>query len=383
MPPPKPVSKTVQKKRANQETTGSSDSGSTTSARPRGPGAARTGRVTIRNVAEAAGVSIATVSFVLNDRPGQMISEPVRKKVLSAAKNLNYAPSAAAATLARKQTTNVAIIFYRNDHLITNPFYSYVVQGAVKQAAASGYNILFSFMHDEYRGHADLPKVIREKNAEGVLFMQSVSPQLIEELQARHVAVVAVDCEPRLDQLDTLYVDNRGGAALACRHLIEQGHRHIAMLTAPPGVPSLDDRRQGFLAEMTAGGLPTDEAQVIAAAARFDFAAGYEKALRLYQERPEVTGLFCANDEMAAGALRAAHESGRRVPQDLSVIGFDDILMSQYVDPPLTTIGFDKEGMGRRAMLRLLELVSKNDAEVIHEVLDVGLIERGSSGKAP
>jgi LacI family transcriptional regulator len=139
-------------------------------------------RITIKTVAEAAGVSIATVSFVLNKRPGQVISEPVRKKVLAAARELNYAPSAAAATLARKQTTNVAIVFYQNDHLITNQFYSFVVQGTIKEAAANEYNIMFSFMHDEFKDYSDLSKVIREKNAEGVLFVQQVSTLLIEEL---------------------------------------------------------------------------------------------------------------------------------------------------------------------------------------------------------
>lgn len=338
------------------------------------------GRITIRNVADEAGVSIATVSFVLNNRPGQVISEPVKKRVLAAAQKLNYAPSAAAATLARKQTANVAIIFYRNDLLITNPFYSFVVQGAIKQAAASEYNILFSFMHDEYMDQSDLPKVIREKNAEGVLFMQAVSPELIRELQAREVAVVAVDCHPRLEDLDTVYVDNEGGARAACRHLLELGHEEIVMLTAPSEVPSLVDRRRGFLAELFDAGFAASDVQSIAEAERIDFLSGYLKSLELFKERPSVTGVFCANDEMAAGALRAAHESGRRIPEDLSVVGFDDILMSQCVNPPLSTIGFDKEEMGKRAMKRLLDLVTKRDDDVLHEELDVELVLRASTG---
>jgi LacI family transcriptional regulator len=336
--------------------------------------------MTIRHVADEAGVSIATVSFVLNNRPGQVISEPVKKRVLAAAQKLNYAPSAAAATLARKQTANVAIIFYRNDLLITNPFYSFVVQGAIKQAAASEYNILFSFMHDEYESQSDLPKVIREKNAEGVLFMNAVSPELVRELQAREVAVVAVDCHPRLDDLDTVYVDNEGGARAACRHLLDLGHEEIVMLTAPSKVPSLEDRRRGFLSELREAGLFASESLSIIEAARFDFFSGHQKCLELFQERPTVTGVFCANDEMAAGALRAAHESGRRIPEDLSVVGFDDILMSQCVNPPLSTIGFDKEEMGRRAMKRLLDLVNKRDDEVLHEELDVALVLRASTG---
>jgi LacI family transcriptional regulator len=378
MSPPK-ISNPTAVKRA----TVGSNGRSTSKPRARRSGQAASGRITIRNVAEAAGVSIATVSFVLNDRPGQVISAPVRKKVLAAAQRLNYAPSAAAATLARKQTTNVAIIFYRNDHLITNPFYSFVVQGAIKQAAASGFNILFSFMHDEYKGIADLPKLIREKNAEGVLFMQSVSPKLISELHERQVATVAVDCHPYLDEVDSVYVDNHGGARLACEHLIEKGHRNIVMLTAPSDVPSLEDRRGGFLQAMEAAQLEHEEETVIVEAKEFNFLAGYEEALLIFKNRPEVTGIFCANDEMASGVLRAAHKSGRNIPQDLSVVGFDDIMMSYYIDPPLTTIGFDKEDMGRRAMARLLALVGKQDDDVVHEVLGVELVERASTGPAP
>lgn len=382
MPPSKPPSQPpTQTRKAGKRTRKviarrSVDEASTARAqRPSG------GRITIRHVAEAAGVSIATVSFVLNNRPGQVISEPVKKKVLAAAQKLNYAPSAAASTLARKQTANVAIIFYRNDHLITNPFYSFVIQGAIKQAAATEYNILFSFMHDEYKDQSDLPKVIREKNAEGVLFMNAVSPALVRELQDRQVKVVAVDCHPRLADLDTVYVDNEGGARAACRHLLDLGHQEIVMLTAPSDAPSLEDRRRGFLATLREAGIEVKESLSVVEAAQFDFTAGYKKSLELYKERPNVTGVFCANDEMAIGALRAARESGRKIPEDLSVVGFDDIQMAHYVDPPLSTIAFDKEEMGKRAMKRLLELVSKKDEEVLHEVLSVELVLRASTGQ--
>ncbi len=340
------------------------------------------GRATIKSVAEKAGVSIATVSFVLNERPGQVISEPVKKRVQEAAHALNYAPSAAAATLARKQTTNVAIVFYRNDHLITNPFYSFVVQGAIKEAAEQEFNILFSFMQNEYESVQDLPKVIREKNAEGVLFMQSVSPALVADIREKGLSIVAVDCYPRVDGLDTVGVDNHGGARLACGHLLDLGHRDVVMLTAPSDIPSLEARRAGFLAELKARGLRASVKDVIVKVDKFDFWSGYEKAKELLKERPSVTGIFCANDEMAAGVLRAGHEAGRPVPGSLSVIGFDDILMSRYMDPPLSTIAFDKEAMGRQAMARLLHQVTKGSGGVSHETLPVELIVRGSTGRS-
>jgi DNA-binding LacI/PurR family transcriptional regulator len=344
-----------------------------------------TSRATIKSVAERAGVSIATVSFVLNDRPGQVISEPVKKRVHEAARLLNYAPSAAAATLARKQTANVAIVFYGNEHLITNPFYSYVVEGAIKEAAEREFNILFSFMPEGYAGAKDLPKVIREKNAEGVLFMQSVSPALVDDIRDKGLALVAVDCYPRLEGLDTVGVDNHEGARLAGAHLLDAGHKEVVMLTAPSDIPSLDDRAAGFVAELHARGLQVTRKQAVIEAEKLDFWSGYEKAKELLRLRPAVSGIFCANDEMAAGVLRAAREMGRPVPESLSVIGFDDILMSRYLDPPLSTISFDKEAMGRRAMRRLLEQVTKGAAgaphqDVLHQVVPVLLVARGSTG---
>jgi len=340
----------------------------------------KSGRITIKNVAEAAGVSIATVSFVLNKRPGQVISEPVRKKVLEAARELNYAPSAAAATLARKQTANVAIVFYRNDHLITNQFYSFVVQGAIKEAAANEYNILFSFMHDEYKDYSDLPKVIREKNTEGVLFIHQVSEPLIKELDRMGIAAVGVDSHPFIESLNGVYVDNRKGGTLAAEHFIEHGHKNVVMLNARSDAISVEERRKGFLDTLKKNGLEASVRKAVVTAPRFDFQAGYQKCAELLKKRPEVTGIFAANDEMAAGALRAAHEAGRKVPEELSVIGFDDIIMSHYVDPPLTTIGSDKEGLGRLAMRRLLDLVAKKDTETRREILDVELVLRESTG---
>ena len=340
-------------------------------------------RATIKSVAEAAGVSIATVSFVLNKRPGQVISEPVKKRVIQAAKELNYAPSAAAAGLARKSTSNVAIVFYKNDNHITNQLYSFVVQGAIKEASAREFNILFSFMKDEFTDYDDLPKVVREKNVEGVLFIQDVTEELIQELHTREISCMAVDSHPYVDGLSTIYVDNVHGARLACRHLVELGHDEIVFLRAGSGRPSIDERSHGILAELEAAGLSKKKKDVFVDAAELTFQAGYEKTRQLLEKRPEITAMACANDELAAGAIRAGHEMGRNIPGDFSVVGFDDIIMSRYLDPPLSTISFDKEAMGRRAMGRLLDFIQGKNDGVSREILEVELIQRGSTGPAP
>ena len=139
-------------------------------------------RATIRDVAERAGVSTATVSFVLNGNPNESISDAVKSRVLGAARALTYHANAAAAGLARQKNRNIGIVFYEEDESITNNFYSFVVQGAVKEAVERDYNLLFSYVDTTYKGFQDLPKMVREKNAEGVLFMRRAHPSMIKDI---------------------------------------------------------------------------------------------------------------------------------------------------------------------------------------------------------
>ncbi len=334
---------------------------------------------TIKDVASRAGVSIATVSFVLNKHPSEVISERVKKRVWAAARALDYHPSATAAGLARKRTRNVAIIFYKDEETISNQFYSFVIQGAIKEAIEKHYNLLFSYINETYKGYADLPKIIQEKNAEGALFMRLVHPKLIRAIQSRGIPVVLIDHYPPIKQVNSLQIDNFTGGLLAAQHLIELGHRKLAMLCAARDRPSIEERAQGFRAAFERYDVPFSSRSSLFEARSLSFDGGHEAALKILKQHKRLTGLFCANDEMAAGVVRATHQLGWRIPEDLSVVGFDDITMANYTDPPLTTVGVVKEHLGRRAMTRLLELVEGTDQKVKREVVPVKLVVRGSS----
>jgi LacI family transcriptional regulator len=335
-------------------------------------------RSTIRDVAERAGVSTATVSFVLNNNPNEVISDKVKKRVLEAAAALSYHPSATAAGLKRKHTHNVGLIFYKEDDAIANQFYSYVVQGAVKEAVERDYNLLFSFMGSSYTGFNDLPKVIRERNVEGVLFIRQTLPKMIKDLQAFGLPIVAIDNTPRIKGIDSLQIDNRLGAGLAAAHLVELGHQRLAFLGPVEPPPSIEERGEGFSERATSFGAPKPQ---LISAAEFTFDAAYAATLKALKAKGKAlpTAIFCANDVMAAGALRAAREAELRVPHDLSVIGFDDIAMSRYTDPPLTTIGVVKEHLGRRAMGLLIERIQGSTAKVFAELAPVSLVLRSST----
>jgi LacI family transcriptional regulator len=335
--------------------------------------------VTIKDVAREAGVSIATVSFVLNKHSGHSISQKVQRRVLRAVQKLEYHPNASAAGLARKHTHNVAIIFYREENLISNQFYSFVIQGAIKQAIESEYNLLFSYIDSAYRDFRDLPKIVREKNAEGALFIQRIQPRLISDIQSRGMPVVAIDHFPPLKTVNSLQIDNHHGGYLATEHLIQLGHRKIAFLQAAADRPSIAQRARGFRAALAQHALGTAAGSDIIDCDSLTFEGGFEKARSVLRRKSRPTALFCANDELAAGVLRAAYVLGLNVPEDLSVVGFDDITMSSYTDPPLTTVSVAKEHLGRRAMARLLELVESNDDQVKHEIAAVELVVRGST----
>jgi DNA-binding LacI/PurR family transcriptional regulator len=338
-------------------------------------------RATIRDVAERAGVSTATVSFVLNDNPNESISEAVRGRVLAAARELSYHANAAAAGLARKRIRNIGIVFYKQDDAITNPFYSFIVQGAVKEAVERNYNLLFSYVETTYKSFEDLPKMVREKNAEGVLFMWRVHPAMIKDISALSIPVVLVDTAPRVAGVNSFQIDNLSGGQTAGEHLMEQGHKHIAMLVPREGAPSFEQRLAGFRAAFEKADRRFSRSANVVETDGFNFHAAERATAALLAKQTPITGLFCANDEMASGALRAAYEAGCHVPRELSIVGFDDIGMSHFINPPLTTVGVVKEHMGRRAMARLIELVEGVDDRVKVELAPVKLIVRGSTGR--
>jgi LacI family transcriptional regulator len=300
--------------------------------------------VTIKDVAKKAGVSITTVSFVLNKRPDVAISEGVRKRVWDSARELNYHPSALAAGLAGKRTRNIGIVNYLDDPVISNLFYSFVIEGLIMDPPARNYNVLFSYIESRYSGYQDLPKIIREKNVDGAIFLRRIEPRMVQDVVNRGIPVVLIDPYTPMKNVNTVDIDNRQGGFLAAEHLIELGHKAVASPT-------------------------------------FTFQGGYETTRDILARNKKLTGLLCANDEMAAGVLRAAREAGRKVPDDLSVVGYDNITLGFYTDPPLTTINVAKQYMGKQAVTRLLELVELKDATVRRERVPVDLIVRGSTAK--
>ncbi len=335
---------------------------------------------TIKDVAKQAGVSITTVSFVMNNRTDVMISEEVKKRVIKVARDLDYHPSAMAAGLAGRRTRNLGVVFYQEDKIISNPFYSFIIEGIVKETIEKNFNLYFSYLKADHSGYETLPKIVREKNVDGVILIGHCDPQVVADIKERRVPVVAIDNYPALQEVDTVQINNRQGGQLAAEHLIQLGHKHIGLLTVAKGRPNIDERGEGWRKAVSEKGLSASASPVFESA-DLTFQSAYEKTKEVLQKDKKLTALFCVNDEMAAGAIRAAHEVGRKVPQDLSVVGFDNVAISQYTDPGLTTVGVAKEHMGKLAVTRILEIIENKDLGVLRQEVPVELIARNSSAK--
>jgi LacI family transcriptional regulator len=334
---------------------------------------------TIRDVAKKAGVSIATVSYVLNENPNEAISEQAKKRVMSAVRALNYHRAAAAVNLATQRTRNLGIILYPTHSDVTNPFYSFVIQGIIREAMERDYNLLFSYVEPSYRDSQDLPKVIREANVAGVIFVGHLNPRMLYDIRDAGVAVVAIDHHPRIRDVASIQIDNRAGGRLAAEHLVGLGHEDFAFVGYVADNASIVQRAQAFLRALDRLGVDRTRQRELVACKAITFNEGYERSRELFQRSLPVTAIFCANDEIAAGALRAVRELGNSVPRDVSVVGFDDVIVASYTDPPLTTIRVSKDELGRRATSRLLDLVERRRSDTREDVIPVELVVRSST----
>jgi 5-deoxy-glucuronate isomerase len=334
---------------------------------------------TIREVALRAGVSTATVSRVLagigNSRP------KIVAAVLAAVEELDYRPSGIARSLKMKSTQTLGLIVTD----IQNPFFPELVQAADDAARALGYTMLLgSAAYDEERSMRYLDLMV-DHRVDGIIVASSqISEQHWARLLKAPIPVVVVNAEPVGLPVPVIVSDNKGGSRLAVQHLVALGHRRIGYIRGPGAYTAAIPRLEGFLGACADAGLAPDATPVVRGEGQVE--SGERSAAALLEQAPELTAIACYNDLTAIGALRALRAAGRRVPDDVSVIGFDDIDAAAWVDPPLTTIVQQKAEMGRSAVQWLIESIaapasSGGDAERI--VLPVSLRVRGSTGPAP
>lgn len=328
----------------------------------------------MRDVAEQAGVSVTTVSHVINNsRP---VSPETRLRVEQALQVLGYQPNVLARSLRRGKTNTIGVILPDN----ANPYFAEVVRGIEDASFSQGYSVILCNSDNDLAKERLYTNVLIEKQVDGIIFVAAgLSDENIQNLSSRGVPAILVDRQVPGVQLDSVVADNLGGGIMATRHLLDLGHTSIACIAGPQGVPSSQERVAGFHQAVEAADLEVNPDQVVEG--DFQYQGGYEAAQRLSQAGSAPTAIFACNDLMAIGAYRYAHENQLRIPQDISIIGFDDVHLASYTNPPLTTVRQSKAKMGSRAADLLIERIANRRLSPRQEIIPVQLVVRASTAR--
>jgi len=339
---------------------------------------------TIVDVARRAHVSTATVSRVL---AGLGHARPeTRERILAAARELDYTPSAVARSLKRRTTQTLGLIVTD----IENPFFPQLVRAVEDAARAEGYAILLCNANDDPEREAGYLELLVERRVDGLIIAaSSLGGRHLEWLSSPSLPVVLINTSAADVDLPSIHSDNRAGSHAATRHLLGLGHRRFGYLMPPPRNVDAPVRLAGVRDALAEAGL--DPAAITVANGAPLVGGGEAAMLEILDQAPDVTAVLAYNDLMAIGAMRAIRRRGRSVPADISVVGFDDVAVAAYVDPPLTTLSQSTVEMGYWAVQRLAERLRPDDHPIRPDrrldgraiLLPVRLEVRGSTGPPP
>lgn len=340
-----------------------------------------TKRATAREVAEMAGVSRTTVSFVLNDVAGMHISDATRQRVFDAVYRLDYHPDATARHMVTGRTNMIGFVLRQSpDQIFVDRFLPQVLNGFSQAAVAQGYHILIEPLPPEDASDA-YTWLIHERHVDGIVLS---GPRFDDEDLLRSSAkgepVVLMGQLPHTG-LPCVDVDNVGGAAMATRHFIGLGHRRIALITnADPAYTASADRLAGYRQALETAGIAYDQSLV--QYGDFTPHSGAAAMAKLLQLTPHPTAVFVASDTVALGALQAIRDGGLRVPDNIALVGFDDVPLAEFFDPPLTTVQLPAYGLGWGAADLLIRTINQENIRQQSVMLDTELIVRESCGAA-
>ena len=305
-----------------------------------------------------------------------VVTPKTRALVEAAVRDLDYKPNALASSLRRLKTENIIVVVPD----IHNPFFSGVVQGIEHIAHKHGHKVLLGESQNNQQRLDTYAAMLVRKEADGLILLGALLPSIVERAVAAGVTPpvpIVMACEYFAGlQAPNVRIDNVAAAAAATDHLLQLGHRRIAMITGPSSNPLVKDRLKGYRQQLVKADVtvPTE----FVARGDFTLQSGYQAMQKLYALPHKPTAVFCANDEMAMGAIRAVKDAGKRVPQDVSIVGFDDIQFAEYYDPPLTTIRQPRREIGETAMRLILDVFAKRNAPT-SVVLPHALVIRGST----
>lgn len=332
-------------------------------------------KVTIRDVAAEAEVSIASVSLYLNHKPG--LSDATRKRIGEAVRRLGYSPRRG-----NSQASGATFIGLLVEKLplsaFSDMFYGDVIQGMEHRARELGYHIALATVEPG----SELPRLIAERNIAGMIMLGGgdINEDLISRVLEEELPVILVDNHLPNIPIDCVLADNFMGAYKATQYLIRSGYQRIAFIQGPEKYRSLVERFQGYCCASIEAGISLNPALIQPSLSRGIPNKGYREMKALLERGESFDVVFCVSDRTALGALQALGETGLRIPEDVALLGFDDIAQSSHTSPPLTTVNVPKWAMGDIAIRRLHDIVNGRIPEApVKTVLHTSLVERDST----
>ena len=326
--------------------------------------------VTIKDIAKAAGVSHTTVSRALNENPA--ISPATTARIQELARQMGYTPSAVAQSLLSQRTETVGVVITT----IADPFIARVVDGIESVAKEAGYSVFLTTSHNDPEQELSVVQTLQRRRVDAIIVTSSrVGSLYSSQLDQIQVPIVLINDQEEGEYIHSVAVDDLQGAKLAVEHLIALGHRRIGYVAVADRPKSNRRRLQGYKTALRQAAISPEPALVVPAPGDTDLKVGLASLERLLAAG--ATAVFCYNDVTAIGLLIACREAGLALPQDLSVIGFDNIEACDYVTPPLTTVHQFRSTLGELAMHMVLDLLEGK--EVTDRVLTCELVLRGST----
>ncbi len=329
----------------------------------------------IREVAKRAGVSLGTVSNVLN-RP-EIVAEETRRRVQIAIEEIGFVPNGSARQLRVGRSQHIGLVVLD----VANPFFTEVARGVEDLANQAGYVVILCNSDDSVEKENNYLQVLEQQRTQGVLITPVQSDaSYLQRFRERGIAVVLLDRPSRIKDLCSVAVDDVRGGELAAAHLLEQGHQRIAFVHGPLSIRQIADRRRGVLKAIKAAGLNPDHALVDISTPAQTAREGEQSVEKLLSATIKPTAVFCANDLLALGVMRALIKRGISIPRDMALVGYDDVEFAGVLSTPLTSIRQPKYELGRTAAELLLD-EANNPATHQHQhiIYQPELIVRESS----
>lgn len=319
-------------------------------------------------------VSQSTVSKALNDRHD--VSQKTKEKILEIAAQHHFKPYNTNRLSEKNVTENIGVVFFREKRPLSgNPFYSRILEGIEGELVLNNYNLILHLQQPQKANV--LPKMIKDKKIDGLILIGIMSPDFVKALKTIDLPVMHIDPAAEYTEFNKVTIDNERGAFLATQYLINCGHTEIAFLSGVLERSSFGCRYTGFRKAMQLHQLPVRDEFIMAEGIE----EGYNQVCRLLTLKKRPTAILFSNDENALYGYKALYDHGKKIPDDISVVGFDDISMAKFASPPLTTVRVYKEEIGSVAVRNLLPLIQEKSVTPLHILVPTRFIERESVKK--